>query len=567
MRFTVFPKLLLSFLFILAPLYVISIFMINYGSDYVRQQITYSMQERLNAFNSELENNVSRMIAMMKELSTYEELDRLANMDEVLTVYEKNSSIRHVQKELSVIRSTSSFVSNASVHIPALNRTVDINLYDELRQDEYEALHQVNNIYETPIVSWKSGLYISLAYPSFLGPAPPHYIISIELSREMLMSALSKLSSGGEVILLSERKGWRISEGQPLVSESFSGVREIDAGVQELKFGGQTYIAAYQNSAMMGTTLMLVEKEQNILGPLQQFRVWYWRFSAIAILILVLAAYLIYKLIHSPTRKLVHGFRMVEQGKLDVVVPFRSSDEFGYLITQFNRMVRKLQETIVEVYEQKISTQHAELKQLQSQINPHFLYNSLFILYRLAKKSEDEVQMAFTQHLSDYFQFITRTNAEEVTLLEEVKHVTSYIEIQSIRFAGQIRVEMQEIPEPLRQFPVPRLILQPIVENAYKYALENRVGGGRLQITYEEADELLRIHVEDNGDSLTDQNISMLRGRLLDTGQSALETTGVMNVHQRLRIRYGADSGLAVERSALGGLKVTIQIFVGGSNV
>jgi two-component system sensor histidine kinase YesM len=212
-----------------------------------------------------------------------------------------------------------------------------------------------------------------------------------------------------------------------------------------------------------------------------------------------------------------------------------------------------------EVYEKNFRLQLSELRQLQSQINPHFLYNSFYIVYRMAKMGDHEQIMAFAKYLGDYFRFITRSDSDTVAFGQEVDHVRNYIEIQTVRFSKRISVRFDELPEPARQIPIPRLILQPIVENAYKYALEDKVMDGELRVSFKLTAGSVFLTVEDNGDSLDEESLNELR-RQLNQGATPAETTGLVNISRRLELMYGDRSGIRVDRSELGGLLVRVEI-------
>ena len=118
--------------------------------------------------------------------------------------------------------------------------------------------------------------------------------------------------------------------------------------------------------------------------------------------------------------------------------------------------------------------QRAELKQLQSQINPHFLFNSYFLLHRLIKSRNFERAVEISKNMGTYFQFITRNASDTVSLLREYEHAEIYADIQSLRFEGRIAVEVEPLPLCCQSIMVPRLIIQPSIENAFAHRLENK---------------------------------------------------------------------------------------------
>lgn len=189
-------------------------------------------------------------------------------------------------------------------------------------------------------------------------------------------------------------------------------------------------------------------------------------------------SYTTYRLVKNPINKIVESFRRLEQGALDVNIQFKASDEFNYLYEEFNTMVDCLNTLIDNNYKQQIYIQKAELKQLQSQINPHFLYNSYFILRRMILDRDFENAENLSNYLGTYFQYITRNVMEGVTLQKEMEHAISYARIQQMRFSERMAVEFGEVPPKYRNLIVPRLIMQPILENSIEHGLNRSAKEG-----------------------------------------------------------------------------------------
>jgi two-component system sensor histidine kinase YesM len=263
-----------------------------------------------------------------------------------------------------------------------------------------------------------------------------------------------------------------------------------------------------------------------------------------------------------PLLELVKSFRKVENGDLQVSIKHNLNNEFGYLYERFNDMVRNLKTLIDQVYNQKILMQRAEMKQLQSQINPHFLYNSFFIINTMARIG-DENLVTFTKLLGEYFRFVTRNSSDYIPLADEINHARVYTSIQLMRFSKRLQIQFAECPEKYSNLSVPRLILQPIIENAFEHGIEKKKSSGIIQISFEVNEKELNIIVEDNGDDMADTRLTDLQRALEFTGDES-EVTGIINIHRRIRLVFGEESGLQVLRSCLGGLKVIMKIKLPG---
>jgi len=249
----------------------------------------------------------------------------------------------------------------------------------------------------------------------------------------------------------------------------------------------------------------------------------------------------------------------VEAGDLEIKIEHKHDDEFRYIYRRFNAMLDKINLLINQVFTQRILTQKAELKQLQSQVNPHFLYNCFFILYNIAYAEGCDTVARFANQLGNYFQLITRSAKDEVPLSREVEHARVYTEIQTMRFSNRISVQFEELPECYAGLIVPRLILQPVIENAYEHGLARVKAGGWIHISFHPFDGRLCIRVEDNGEGLEAQEFQRLRD-VFDNKIQECEATGMINIHRRLQIRFGAESKLAISGGEAGGTKVEIII-------
>ncbi|MDG0791347.1 sensor histidine kinase [Cohnella ginsengisoli] len=364
-------------------------------------------------------------------------------------------------------------------------------------------------------------------------------------------------------MLTAPRSDWSVSasggSSGPAVSDPAALLAAVPAaGIADAKVGGERYMAVRQDSRLFGISLAMLVPEHDVNPALRTHKRWLAVLSAASVLVVLAFAYSLYRMLHRPLLSLLTSFRRMEQGALEQNVVYRRRDEFGYLYEQFNAMSKRLNVLVHEVYEQQYRLQLSELRHLQSQINPHFLYNTYFILYRMAELEEHENVMRLTRHLGDYFQYITRDGSDEVELAREAAHARTYADIQSMRFGSRIAVRFDDTPPDIERMPVPRLLLQPIIENAYKYALEPRMRDGRLHVAFLSDASAVTIAVDDNGEALTEDDLARLQARL--GSPETAESTGMINVHRRLQIKYGPDAGLRLQRSVLGGLRVEIVL-------
>lgn len=588
-RFTIFGKLVLAFLVVMVPLLVLGVTISDRGAGIVEKEISSSLRQQVRFYLLSLETEIDRMTNLQREFMNDEDLDSLSIMAQRMSLYEELSAVKRLQARLRMIKESSVYISTAKAYLPSIHRVVSSEgEVGELNQSTLDELKESSLSSAQPIIYEGERLYIREFYPSpyNLNVRNPSFILELEIAVPELHRFLEKLpgySKGGAAL---------VGESSFIVSghhaDSFGRIREkldqmrsvwleesVDGTGSSDDGAAQTATVAYENgnlliahqySAELNLHLIVYVPENEVMGPLQNYRTYLWAALAVAVMVLPLFAYWIYRIIHRPLRKLVGAFRKVEAGMMQVEIRHDSNDEFQYLYEKFNFMVAHLNKLIYEVYEQRIRLQQSELKQLQSQINPHFLYNSFYLIYRMTKACDIDNATRFTRFLGDYYQYITRNAKEEVLLKDEIRHVQSYIEIQSIRFGKRITVSFEDLPEAMAELRVPRLILQPIVENAYQHGFSGDTDDCLLRIGFrceraQEGATAAVIRIEDNGIGLPPEELdNWLRKFARDYHDAEIiEVTGMLNVHRRLRLKYGDSAGIRLS-SAGAGLSVEVVL-------
>lgn len=560
---SIYPKLVMTFLIILSPLYVISWKMNLSGAATVKTEISNSISSRVGLYMSMLETDFDRAIRLLQDYINDDDLLNLSISGQAMSDIDRTEALLRLKYRLNLLKKSSKFIGNASAFIPGLLRTVSANdnIITDFDDDQFRALCKPTNRFESPFLLWKGRLFISVPYPE---PATysklPTFLLVLEISKDELQSELREFTNeGGGAVLITKQLNWSVvGTDAGADPRAFQGLMDrTQAGFVHLS--NKSYMVISNDSSRLNMTLYMYIRSEQIFGPLNSYRYWLYLLTMAAMVIVFLFSYSIHFIIQQPLRKLVHSFRRIEQGDLTQELHYSVKDEFSFLYHKFNAMVKRLNVLVHEVYEQRYRAQSAELRHLQSQINPHFLYNTYFILYRMAKLHDNENIVHYTKHLGEYFQYITRDRADEVPLENEVRHAITYTDIQSIRFSNRIRVDFGDLPAEAALIEVPRLILQPIIENAYHHGLEEKRKDGWVRIRFCIEPDRIVISVEDNGETLTKEKLAELRAYLANPDQSA-ESTGLLNVHRRIQIKYGLAGGLTLSFGVEGGLNVDMVI-------
>lgn len=254
--------------------------------------------------------------------------------------------------------------------------------------------------------------------------------------------------------------------------------------------------------------------------------------------------------------RLNESFNQVKGGDTQVFLPDDARDEIGILYDNYNDMMQHTNQLMDEKYQMGIHLKSAELKALQSQINPHFLYNTLDLVNWLAFSGRtDDIHRAVVS-LSKYYRLVLNKGEDTLTLEEELQHVGYYVKIQDIRFPGKITY-IEEVSPSVMDSVVPKIILQPLVENAIQHGIwEKKEKKGTIRIWGGEEEGVVCVKVIDDG-------IGMDAGKLAHVMDGTLKSSGssygIRNVHARLQLMFGEEYGLSYESKEGEGTCVTIR--------
>ncbi|QHW33738.1 sensor histidine kinase [Paenibacillus rhizovicinus] len=286
--------------------------------------------------------------------------------------------------------------------------------------------------------------------------------------------------------------------------------------------------------------------------------------SLCLIVAMLLAAILSSKVLR-PIKHLRLGMKQIEKGNYKIAVPVETKDEIGFFCHSFNRMVSETDSLIRQVYESELKKKDAEIKALQLQMNPHFLYNTLGTIESLASIPGSERMISdICRSISSMLRY-NINGGRYAAIEEEMKQIRQYLSIQKIRFGRRLDYELNVDPK-LSSVSIPKLLFQPIVENSIIHGIEGLRRGGMVCI---EAIALnkheFQIRVSDNGIGIEPMKLQSIQKGLNEqvlsasSGQTAT-SIGIRNIHSRIRLLYGDEYGLSIESSQQSGTIVTLTL-------
>lgn len=282
----------------------------------------------------------------------------------------------------------------------------------------------------------------------------------------------------------------------------------------------------------------------------QKFYTWMLRFCLIALVGVVVAvgimSYLIPLSITRPFKELSQVTDEIAKGNLSVRANVNTGVEATALSNSMNTMIDKINELLEQVTTEQIRLRKAEFELLQAQINPHFLYNTLDAIIWLAEAGEQKRVVGMVRNLSDFFRTSLNQGKDINSIKEEMLHVKSYLEIQHVRYQDILSYDI-EVPEALYIYSIPKITIQPLVENALYHGIKNKRGMGHISIRGEAGEKDFTITVTDDGIGIDETRLRQVQSGIQNKVLTGKDFYGLYNVRERIRLNFGEEYGIFIE--------------------
>ncbi|WP_336785536.1 sensor histidine kinase [Paenibacillus sp. MMO-177] len=325
-------------------------------------------------------------------------------------------------------------------------------------------------------------------------------------------------------------------------------------GYYNTNVGGESYLAIYYRLEDWDWEIVELTPNAWIAKPGNVIK-WVTVYSIlIGLLICGVFIALFASRVLKPLKQIKGLMKQVERENFNLEMKVTGNDEIASLARSFNQMSHRLNELINEVHVSNIKQKEAELKVLEEQINPHFLYNTLDLIYWMSRMEQAFETSTMINSLSQLFRIGLNRGSRYTTVAKEVEHIRHYIQIQQKRYEETITFTI-EVADDTLACPVTKMVLQPIVENAIRHGIEAQGGNGRVAIVIDhEGDELI-YRVSDDGAG-TDETIIQARLRDAVSEETGL---GLRNIHDRIRLNYGSRFGVEFHSELHRGTTVTVR--------
>lgn len=565
-RLTIYRKILILIVLLLLPVLLLYYFSNRISNGVIRQQIEWSNLNQLSFFANQLDAKMEQL-SMFPVIISYDPHIRqfvdTAPEQRGLMLVEQS----RVLSKLGLQSVSSDWNNELTIVFPGENRLLSSSIFLNMGDVRpVDGRIRSNWTYQPPAAGRDGAFVREIAEPaSAEGFAQAKAVYQIRFFRSNLVEMLHAYKADHDRYPFFFHR----HHGTIFASEAFADDEVIGqiighirqhplrdpSGQFAMRASGQRILVSYVQSEQLGWYLIDYTPMEQILSPITRIGRLFYLSIGLLLLMGAIAAYVLYSQVQRPILALIAGMQSFKRGKFSARIAYDAGNEFNFLFRRFNEMAEQIQTLIEDVYAERIRSREAKLKQLQSQINPHFLYNSLFFIINSSAMGDHDAVEAMAHHLAELFRYSTRTDDQLVTLGEELEMVRHYLSIHHLRMH---RLEFEiSVPEEILAEPVPKMILQPIVENAVEHGIADKPGGGRIAVTGERDGETCRVRVADNGSGMEERELEQLRERLgqpMDGGKGF----GTWNVHHRLLNHFGEGSGLHFERNETGGLTVTL---------
>jgi len=360
------------------------------------------------------------------------------------------------------------------------------------------------------------------------------------------------VNAGGEIVYHPRQQ--LVYSG--IKKEKIDAILKLGQGQLEAKVGDRDLVYTVATSSQTGWSVVAVSYLDELLASARSLGTVVVVVGLGCLLIATFLAWRVSLRISRPIEALRRSMRAVETGDFDVVIDVEATNEVGELARDCEIALGKVRDLMHQSLVDHEAKRRQDLLMLQSQINPHFLYNTLDSIIWMVElgRSPDAIRMTST--LAQFFRLGITRGPHEISLRHELEHVISYLSIQKMRYGDKLEYSVDVEPQ-VMETPVLKLLLQPLVENALYHGIKERDGPGRIMVAGSRVANGVEIRVSDDGVGMTQKKVA---GLLVVPEGEVRDHMGLRNVHERIRLHFGPRYGLAFESAPGQGTTVVISL-------
>lgn len=574
--------MVLSFMMLISMI-VLFVSLVSYQytiRDFEGLSINYTVR-LLSEINAGIDSYVENMKSIAQVVVSNRDVREL--MDLYVTTHGKVLSYREerqlfpelrsaVMSHLNTVKNTRNDITNVAViskykDVVLSDPTKSVNEYSEFNLSDWY-LKPLSNRHEI-IVSpshvqnlvegeYKWVISLSMAITNSAGEVTGVMVIDLNYQSIEDICENAQLGKNGYIYLIDDRKNIIYHPQQQLI---YSGVKSelvdeiLDMRQAFMRRDRENKIYAKNHSPVTGWSAVGVVNTDELLANRVSIIRFYFYLAAVSLVVASFIAVIISTTITKPIKALENTMHRVEEGDLTVQSDIALENEIGHLGNTFNVMVKRIKRLMDSAVANEEEKRKSEIRALQAQINPHFLYNTLDAIIWMSAAGKNEEVVEMTSALAELFRTSINKGDSLVSLANEIENIKSYLTIQKMRYGDKLAYEVR-IPEDLRGWLTPKLILQPIVENAVYHGIKLSPEGGTITIGARRTQKLLILTVEDSGVGMTEEQTA----RLFEPKENSDRGIGIINVNDRIRLTFGGEYGLHYYSGVGKGTRVEIWL-------
>ncbi|NHN32380.1 sensor histidine kinase [Paenibacillus agricola] len=565
-RWNTFSKLALLIVLMFLSLVLIYSYTNTVSVNVVEQSLREKNLKRLSFFGTQLDNTIDRLSSSAIVVSRDPSIKELGSVEDNRESFEQLEAEEATIQKLSLLSATSTWTNRLTIYFPKVKRALS-NDYSSIYTDE--SLKRITTAlweYHAGQTSSDSEGYFSkkISNPLLVNRSliEANAVVEVRFDNSQLIRMLNEYKNDETMLPFFYKPSFDMILGTAAetgISNEIANFlsRQVlgDSGSLNAEINHEKYMVDYIRLNSLGWYVIDYTPLNQVLAPITNSRNLFYIAISLMLMISIIFIVFLYRRIQRPIQVLLNGVKMIQTGSYSHRLNYLPRNEFDFLFAKFNDMAEEIQRLLEKVYMENIRFRDAQLKHLQSQINPHFFANSMFFVKNMIAIDDKQAATKMILSLSEYFRYITKIEHTLTTVEEELRLIDNYLTIQNLRIE-RFHYEM-DIPESMRQLQIPRLTLQPIVENIIIHGIEKSNQYGIISITGEQQGEECRIIIDDNGNGLSEEQLAGL-GVKVSLPLDPEGGCGLWNVHQRLNYQFNENAGLLFSPSPLGGLRVTI---------
>jgi two-component system sensor histidine kinase YesM len=567
-----------------AALIVVGLFLLGTLSYYYLHEILIQNAEEttmqlVSQLNRIIENYIRYMddIALLasanvdvREFIASPRADSARLREKIKTTFE---SIRAVRRDIdSVFVITRDGRAIAATTGGTLNPTVDLRQrFLELQAGALPDRPSVSSAHVENLVDYRYPWVISLVRTVPTGPAGQSLgLIQVDLNYEIIARLCKdiQLGTSGYVFILGRTGDIVYHPRQQLIygnlkSEKLSQILSLSGGNLKTSVDGRDILCTVVSSRETGWDVVAVSYLDELFSASREAEYVFLMLSLVVLVGAVGAGVFISSRISEPIESLRHSMQAVESGNFDIDITVNARNEVYQLARDCDIAVKKVRDLIAQNQREQELKRRLELRSLQAQINPHFLYNTLDSIIWMIELGENDRAIDMTSSLARFFRIGISKGEETISVRTEIEYVQTYLEIQKQRYKDKLSYEIDFSPD-LHGSQILKLLIQPLVENAIYHGIKNIEGPGAIRISGEREGDTMVIRISDNGVGMGPEQLAALRDGLIEPRPS--NGVGVRNVQERIHVYFGLEYGVSFESSPGTGTIATVRIPVIAGN-